>query len=184
MLHKLKAQSGGLTLLRVRHDAGNPAHLAAIFDASRTEPWVGIEFEAHPQHADKLRRIELLLMISPRIPGPAWPAETLERADRAAALQRRIQDAFDHDRFSGVVLVARGNDVLLHTAGGLANRERGIPNTLDTRFNTASVGKMLTGFASGNWSSRESWNSATSSPTCSPSIPTVQQLAGSRSITC
>ena len=49
--------------------------------------------------------------------------------------------------FSGVVLVGRGNDVVYEAAYGLADRSLGTPNTVDTRFNLASLDKMFTGVA-------------------------------------
>jgi CubicO group peptidase (beta-lactamase class C family) len=46
--------------------------------------------------------------------------------------------------FSGVVLVAKDGKPILTQADGLANRARQAPNTPDTRFNVASIGKMFT----------------------------------------
>ena len=46
--------------------------------------------------------------------------------------------------FSGVVRVDRGDDVLLAEAFGLAHRAFEIPNTVDTRFGTASGTKGFT----------------------------------------
>lgn len=46
--------------------------------------------------------------------------------------------------FSGVVLVARGDQVLYERAFGLADRQRNIANRPDTRFNLCSMGKTMT----------------------------------------
>lgn len=51
--------------------------------------------------------------------------------------------------FSGVVLAERNGQVLFQKAWGLAHRGEGLPNTLDTRFNLASMGKMFTAVAIG-----------------------------------
>ncbi len=51
------------------------------------------------------------------------------------------------DRFSGTVLVARGSEPLLATARGYAIHPNVLPNRPDTRFNIASVTKMLTAVA-------------------------------------
>ncbi|HTL98439.1 MAG TPA: serine hydrolase domain-containing protein [Holophagaceae bacterium] len=53
------------------------------------------------------------------------------------------------DRFSGVLLVARHGTILLQEVEGSAHRGDGIPNTLDTRFNLASMGKLFTAVAIG-----------------------------------
>lgn len=47
-------------------------------------------------------------------------------------------------RFSGVVLVWRNGAAVFEHAAGLAHRGHGVPNTVDTRFAIASVGKILT----------------------------------------
>jgi CubicO group peptidase (beta-lactamase class C family) len=51
------------------------------------------------------------------------------------------------DEFSGVVLIARQGDILLELACGTADRERGIPIRVDTRFNLSSLGKPFTSVA-------------------------------------
>ncbi len=51
------------------------------------------------------------------------------------------------DGFSGVILVARGNQVLLRKASGLADRERNIPNTVETKFPLESITKQFTAAA-------------------------------------
>ena len=57
-------------------------------------------------------------------------------------------DAFlaEHD-FSGVVLVKKGNATLYEAATGLATQRWGIPNTMETRFDTASITKLFTAVA-------------------------------------
>lgn len=49
--------------------------------------------------------------------------------------------------FSGVVLVARGDKVLVRRAYGLASQELGAPNTVDGKFQLASASKPLTAAA-------------------------------------
>ncbi|MGH3392797.1 MAG: serine hydrolase domain-containing protein [Actinomadura sp.] len=51
------------------------------------------------------------------------------------------------DEFSGVVLIRRGEQVVFSGAYGLASRRWAVPNTLATRFDTASVTKLFTSVA-------------------------------------
>ena len=76
-------------------------------------------------------------------PPPRDPADAalVVAADRIAAEQATA------GRFSGVVVLARGDDVLLARAHGLADRATGRANTPATPFNVASLGKMFTGVA-------------------------------------
>lgn len=52
-----------------------------------------------------------------------------------------------NELFSGVVLIARNGTPFFKRAYGMADRERRIPNRIDTRFNLASMNKMFTSVA-------------------------------------
>lgn len=53
----------------------------------------------------------------------------------------------NQDQFSGVVLVADGQNIVMEYASGMANVESQTPNTMDTKFNLGSANKMFTGVA-------------------------------------
>lgn len=76
-------------------------------------------------------------------PGEAPGAPALNLEAGLAALRAAV----DAPGFSGVAVVRRGDDVLFAEARGFADQETGRANTLDTRFNIASVGKVLTASA-------------------------------------
>ncbi|MCB0753843.1 MAG: beta-lactamase family protein [Ignavibacteriae bacterium] len=57
------------------------------------------------------------------------------------ALVKQYQDL---DIFSGTVLVAEKGKILYNKAFGLANREKKIPNTLQTKFDIGSINKAFT----------------------------------------
>jgi CubicO group peptidase (beta-lactamase class C family) len=59
-------------------------------------------------------------------------------------LSSRMPKAVSEEKFSGVVLFARGDEVLYHEAFGLASRRHGVANRIDTRLNLASSSKMFT----------------------------------------
>ena len=50
-------------------------------------------------------------------------------------------------KFSGAVLVAKGNSVIMQAGYGLANRETRVPFTPETPHHVASISKMMTAFA-------------------------------------
>ncbi len=62
----------------------------------------------------------------------------------ATALQASVDRVIGETDFSGVVRVARGEEVLCERASGLADRAHGIPNTATTRFGIASGTKGFT----------------------------------------
>lgn len=58
---------------------------------------------------------------------------------------RLFDDSVDPvNRLSGVLLIARGDEIVLHEAFGMADQEFQVPNALDTRFCIASITKMMT----------------------------------------
>src|SRR6186713_3133178 len=65
------------------------------------------------------------------------------------SLKSELKKLGDTGEFSGVVLVRKGGKTILHEAYGLASIAYKAPNTIDTRFNTASVGKMFTAVSIG-----------------------------------
>jgi D-alanyl-D-alanine carboxypeptidase len=83
-----------------------------------------------------------------RIPSPdEFLAPRMSEADAITALRAKIDAAVAADQFSGAVLVARYGVPIFAHACGFADRERKILNTLDTRFQLASMGKMFTAVA-------------------------------------
>jgi len=63
------------------------------------------------------------------------------------ALSARATDRAAADAFSGALLVARNGKVLLQDAWGQADRDAGIPNSLETQFRLGSMNKMFTAVA-------------------------------------
>ena len=59
-------------------------------------------------------------------------------------LEGSIDTIAAETRFSGVVRVDRGEEVLVAKAYGFAHRGFGVPNTVDTRFGIASGTKGFT----------------------------------------
>lgn len=86
-----------------------------------------------------------LMPVAATMPASAAPAagdKAFERAANAA-----VDRVAREDGFSGTILVARGDRVLLRRAAGFADRERKIPNTPDTKFPLESITKQFTAAA-------------------------------------
>ncbi len=65
----------------------------------------------------------------------------------AAKLETLLADLVAHDEFSGTVLVARNGKPFFHKAYGYANLATKEKNAKDTKYNIASMGKMLSSVA-------------------------------------
>lgn len=79
------------------------------------------------------------------IPRPAeFPVARLSEAELITALRAKVEKETAADGFSGAVIVARSGEVLFSGAYGLADREKKVANTIDTRFRIGSMNKMFT----------------------------------------
>ncbi len=71
----------------------------------------------------------------------------LNAAQMAARLEQYMDERAAKGEFSGSVLLARNGEPLFARAYGMADRESGRENTLDTPINLGSMNKMFTGLA-------------------------------------
>jgi D-alanyl-D-alanine carboxypeptidase len=140
-LQRLQAQSGGFEVIAVR-GAGDPLR----FDVRvrRTGRTVSVLLGGHSQTPARAEGVG----VTP-VPAAleAWPQGTLTDAGVREAIEQRVSAAARRDDFSGVVRVMRGDSVFYQQAFGEAERGFHAPNSLDTRFNIASMGKMFTAVA-------------------------------------
>jgi CubicO group peptidase (beta-lactamase class C family) len=82
-----------------------------------------------------------------------WPQPELRaglsESQIAASIAAYAKRLADTDHFSGVVLAAKLGKVVVARAYGLADVASNTPNTIDTKFNIASIGKLFTKAAIG-----------------------------------
>lgn len=74
-------------------------------------------------------------------PEQAASAASVDFADRIDAFDRRYDEA---NRLSGVLLIARGDEIVHERAYGLAHAGLDLPNTTELRFCIASITKIFT----------------------------------------
>lgn len=77
----------------------------------------------------------------------ALAAQAPEPPGPAAAARSCIEARASRDEYSGAVLVAERGRILWQAGYGFADAARRTPNTSETRFNIASMGKMFTAVA-------------------------------------
>ena len=132
------AQTGGFRLLR--HEPSAPGSAQALLQEAGSDTVARVTVtlaEGKPLALD-IEAVERPADL--RIP-------RLDQAGAIAALAAQADAAAAEDAFSGVLLVARGDEVLLQRAWGLADRAAGTLVTLDTRFRLGSMNKMFTAVA-------------------------------------
>lgn len=130
-----RGMTNGFDLKKI--EAETPLQVTAVIEdrASHNMAGIVVEVEATEPH-----RILLFHM------QPILPAHLSEK-DLLTATREFVERMLSEDKFSGVVLIAKDGEPIFREAYGLADRDRHIANTPDTRFGTASMGKMFTAVA-------------------------------------
>ena len=138
IMHKF---TGGLDVLELTDLAPN-----VVKGWVRTRDSDGVMELAVEVEKEKPHRLEYFKVSWGTTPAKYFP----RRLSEAAAIEAARAEAARRTaagKFSGALLVARGNTILLREAFGLADRHKNIPNAIDTRFRTASTSKMFTAVA-------------------------------------
>ena len=93
--------------------------------------------------------LALTLLVAGCGPGTSKQSETQEAEAPRPLMQLGpwLEQEAEAGRFSGAVLVARGDAVLFRQAYGMADRARGAPLTPEARFRIASLSKQFTAAA-------------------------------------
>ena len=144
---RLYSQSGGFELGQML-PARVPGEVRFSARTRRGNYWIQIA-----TRLDKVEPTKLDGFGFRRIPDPeaekadAWSTLKMSEADAVFEIERHVAKAAADDRFSGVVLVAKGDRVIFNKAYGLADKANNIPNKLDTKFNLGSMNKMFTSVA-------------------------------------
>ena len=133
-------QSRGLEISGVQDSGPNEATL--LVKNKLTGDWQGLRVvvEAAPPHK--------IAGIGRRPPKPpAGEARKLSSKEMARELDEFAKKLAAADVFSGTILLARNGEVLYKNAFGVANKDFGAPNRIDTKFNLGSMNKMFTAVA-------------------------------------
>lgn len=94
-----------------------------------------------------LSLVASLIATSSRATAEPSPIATSPPAQLAAQIKDYLAAEAQSDRFSGVVLLAQHGQVIFGEAYGLASKEYGARNTIETRFNLGSINKLMTRIA-------------------------------------
>lgn len=139
----LLGRTGGLTPLEVVDDdvarlavrckAGNGDLVVAAFEGEAAAPHriMGVRLEARPPGGGDG-------------PPPAPVGAPLDDAEAVKQAKAYLDSRAVSGDWSGAALIARGPEVLMSSAWGLADRDKKTANTATTRFNVGSIGKMFT----------------------------------------
>ena len=137
-LVQFREAAGGFELLRINES--KPDLVVALLREVATQR--GVQFTVM-RKGDGMGD-NLIMEIRPAALPQEFAVPRMSLADALTSVAARADSHAKDDRFSGVLLIARNGQVLLHRAWGLADRETRAPVTLDTQFRLGSMNKMFT----------------------------------------
>ena len=137
----LREFTGGFELRKLR--GVSPTRVSGWLQERDSDQFVSFALRAS---RTKPQRI-LTLQLAPIARPAEFAIARLTEAEAISGLEALLGERAAADRFSGTALVAKGSRVLFAGAYGLADRERHISSTLQTRFRIGSMNKMFTAVA-------------------------------------
>jgi CubicO group peptidase (beta-lactamase class C family) len=139
---EFREETGGFELVRI--GKSQPTELTALVWAREAGSYVELSLNVEPEPPHRIARMAFKSTPRPAdIPAPPPLSET----EALAAWKAEIERQAAADRFAGAALLARNGKVLFSQAHGLADRDKGVKNTLDTQFRLGSMNKMFTAVA-------------------------------------
>jgi CubicO group peptidase (beta-lactamase class C family) len=94
---------------------------------------------------NKVTIISLLLTLLIGVQGLSQNNQISEK--QISDINQLVEDLSNTDKFSGTVLIAKGNKLIYQNALGFADKAINAKNNINTKFNLASMNKMFTGVA-------------------------------------
>ncbi len=133
-----RQQTGGFDLKKI--EDSTPTKLTSLVQERDSDQFARFSIEVEPAAPYHITHLDLRA-----IPRPAeFALPRLSQSDLIAALRAKLEKDTAADKFSGAALLAKDGKPIFTGAYGLADRERKIPNTLNTKFRIGSMNKMFT----------------------------------------
>jgi CubicO group peptidase (beta-lactamase class C family) len=132
---------GGFDLYKVTQSSEN--EVRALLRERGGFGWAVLEIKTDPARPE-------IIAAATIDEAPAPPEAAPQREDQSALtkdLDQLLTKLTAEGRFSGVVLMARDGKPFFQKAYGFADRDKKVPNNLDTRFRLGSMNKMFTSVA-------------------------------------
>lgn len=144
-LRGIREQGGGVTVGNSRVTSSGTA--VTELWARSVDAGVEVAVFADPADSTRLMRLAVQKPIRRGAQFRPFPRERMNDARMASLIDGELRRLEAADQFSGVVLVARGDTVLLHGTYGRESPVTRAPMTTRSRFHLASQGKMFTSVA-------------------------------------
>lgn len=128
----------------VRIDSSAPYSVEALVHEALPDAYGKVFVEVDSVPPNGITGVWLIPFV---LPPPEYATPRPGAGALPASLERYAARLSDHDVFSGAVLVTQNGRTVFAGAYGAARREPMIPNTMETRFELASLSKLFTAVA-------------------------------------
>jgi D-alanyl-D-alanine carboxypeptidase len=138
---EFRERTGGFEFKKMEESTATKATAILKEHGSDQFARIIVEVDATPAHSITKFGLEA-------IPAPAeFALPRLSESDAIAGLTAMLEKSAAADQFSGAALVAHDGKAIFAQAYGMADREKKVPNKLDTQFRIGSMNKMFTAVA-------------------------------------
>jgi CubicO group peptidase (beta-lactamase class C family) len=120
-----------------------PTQFSGLLQERDSDQFVRFTIEVEPMEPHRIIQLDF----EPAARPSEFAIPRLTESEFVTALGSKLGQDTAADKFSGAVLVVRNGKTLFGGAYGLADRDKRIPNTLNTRFRIGSMNKMFTATA-------------------------------------
>lgn len=133
-----RQQTGGFDLRKIEDFTGT--QLTALVQERGSDQFARLKIEVEAAAPNKITHFDVRAIERPA----EFALARLSQSDLIAALRTKLDKEASTDKFSGTVLLAKDGKPIFTGAYGMADREKKIPNTLNTKFRIGSMNKMFT----------------------------------------
>lgn len=137
-LMAMRGQTGGFDL-RKREDS-TPTTATVLVQEHDTDDFIRMVMEVEPDPPHRVKKLTLTFVARP----PEFAIARLTSSELIKALRTKLEKDSAAGQFSGAVMLVHNGKTEFSGAYGLADREKKIPNKLNTRFRIGSMNKMFT----------------------------------------
>jgi D-alanyl-D-alanine carboxypeptidase len=133
-----RQQTGGFDLRKIEDSTGT--QLTALVQERDSDQFARLKIEVEAAAPNKITHLDARAIERPA----EFILPRLSQSELITALRARLEKDSAAGKFSGAALLAKDGKPIFTGAYGMADREKKIPNTLNTKFRIGSMNKMFT----------------------------------------
>ncbi len=133
-----RQQTGGFDLKKIEESSATK--LTGLVQERDSDQFARFAIEVEAAAPHHVTHLEIRAMGRPS----EFALPRMSQGDLVTALRAKLEKDAAADKFAGAVLLAKDGKSIFTGAYGMADREKKIPNTVNTKFRIGSMNKMFT----------------------------------------